>query len=195
MSAEDVNNPGETKPAAEPAPSDPATPTPESPPSTETATPSAEAAPPATPTAPEPQPATTLGEAAQPASPWTWGLGRRKAAVARVRLRPGKGEFLINGRNVDDYLTSHRDRQAVWAPLRATQTENTLDVQVNVHGGGSSGQAGAVVLGVARALKSTDASFESVLRDQGFLTRDSRTVERKKYGQRGARRRFQFSKR
>ncbi|UCG33951.1 MAG: 30S ribosomal protein S9 [Phycisphaerales bacterium] len=183
MSAEDVNNPGENTPAPDPSPSPEPTPSAETAEPTETQTPSA------------PQPATTIGETARPPSLWTWGLGRRKTAVARVRLRPGKGEFLINGRNVENYLTCHKDQQAVLAPLKATQTENTLDVHVNVRGGGESGQAGAVVLGVARALKKTDASFESVLRERGFLTRDSRMVERKKYGQRGARRRFQFSKR
>lgn len=201
MSAEDVNDPGENTPAseptpsAEPTPSTEAKPTAEETPTTEPSAPAQASTPAATPTSPEPQPTTTIGETAKPSSPWTWGLGRRKAAVARVRVRPGKGEFVINGRKVEDYLISHRDQQAVWAPLRATQTENTLDVHVNVRGGGNSGQAGAVVLGVARALKKTDASFESVLREQGFLTRDSRVVERKKYGQRGARRRFQFSKR
>ena len=158
-----------------------------------TAPPEAAASPPAAP--PVPQPQAESAATSQAASPWTWGLGRRKTAVARVRLRPGKGEFMINDRSVENYLLTHRDQEAVRAPLKATQTDNALDIYVNVQGGGSSGQAGAVVLGVARALKKTDPGFEAVLREQGFLTRDSRMVERKKYGRRGARRRFQFSKR
>jgi small subunit ribosomal protein S9 len=115
--------------------------------------------------------------------------------VARVRIRPGDGKFLINSREIDTYFTEERDRNDVVAPLHATNTTGKFDVFVNVKGGGPSGQAGAVVLGVARALRRADATLEHVLRDGGYLTRDSRMVERKKYGQRGARRRFQFSKR
>ena len=128
-------------------------------------------------------------------APWIWGLGRRKSSVARVRIRPGKGEFLINKRKVEDYLNSERDRQAIAAPLKATQSESSVDVFVNVRGGGTTGQTGAIVLGVARALLKADPALDPILREHGYLTRDSREVERKKYGQRGARRRFQFSKR
>jgi small subunit ribosomal protein S9 len=124
-----------------------------------------------------------------------WGVGRRKAAVARVRIRPGQGEFQINKRDIDRYFTEPRDRRLVVAPLTATGTKGKVDVFVNVGGGGFTGQAGAIVLGIARALKQANPDYENVLRDRGYLTRDSRIVERKKYGQRGARRRFQFSKR
>ncbi len=124
-----------------------------------------------------------------------WGTGRRKSAVARVRIKPGKGKFVINGHEADRYFTELRDRNNVVAPLQATKTEGKLDVFVNVQGGGYMGQAGAVLLGLSRALKTYDSSLELVLRSSDFLTRDAREVERKKYGQRGARRRFQFSKR
>lgn len=126
---------------------------------------------------------------------YSWGTGRRKAAVARVRLRVGSGKFLIRGREVDDYFFDLRHRNDVVAPLKATSTFGKFDVFVNVHGGGQMGQAGAIVLGVARALMKEDPSLESSLRDGRFLTRDARKVERKKPGQPGARKRFQFSKR
>jgi len=129
---------------------------------------------------------------------FVWGTGRRKAAVARVRVRPCKekeAQYMINGRTVEKYFSELRDRQAALAPLKATDTEGKLDVFVNVGGGGYMGQGGAILLGLARALKSYDPGLESLLRDHDFLTRDPREVERKKYGQRGARRRFQFSKR
>ena len=124
-----------------------------------------------------------------------WGTGRRKAAVARVRLRRGSGDILVNGRELDDYFTNDRYRNAVKAPLRATKTLGKFDVLANVKGGGPTGQAGAVLLGVARALRGAVEESEEVLRDGGYLTRDARKVERKKYGRRGARRGFQFSKR
>jgi len=141
--------------------------------------------------APEPQPA-KFG--------WWWGTGRRKNAVARVRIRPGNGEYRVyqNGKKfkpVSEYFTEERDRNDVLAPLRETGTDGKVDVYLRVRGGGFTGQAGAVVLGVARALKAYDPTLEGVLRDKGFLTRDAREVERKKYGQPGARRQFQFSKR
>ncbi|MFG0329729.1 MAG: 30S ribosomal protein S9 [Phycisphaerales bacterium] len=126
---------------------------------------------------------------------WWWGTGRRKSAVARVRIRPGKGEFKINGREIDDFFSELRDRNDCVAPLKATNTLGQLDVHVNVSGGGYTGQSGAILLGVARALRVYDASLESTLRDKNYLTRDARRVERKKYGLAGARRRFQFSKR
>lgn len=124
-----------------------------------------------------------------------WGTGRRKAAVARVRVKPGTGKFLINDREIDVYFTEMRDRTDVVYPLELTNTKGSVDVFVNAHGGGFMGQAGAVVLGLARALKDYDPALEQTLRDADLLSRDSRRVERKKYGQPGARKRFQFSKR
>ena len=130
----------------------------------------------------------------QDATYW-WGTGRRKNAVARVRIRRGSGDIEVNGRELDVYFTNDRHRSAVKAPLRATKTLGKFDVIVSVMGGGPTGQAGAVLLGVARALRKAVEASEEVLRDGGYLTRDSRRVERKKYGKRGARRSFQFSKR
>jgi len=127
--------------------------------------------------------------------PYTWGTGRRKTAVARVRIKPGEGKFLINKKEVDEFFRLDTDRNAVRKPLAVTDTAKRYDVFVNVGGGGTTGQAGAIVLGLARALKKSNPDFESTLRDNQLLTRDARKVERKKYGQRGARRRFQFSKR
>ena len=126
---------------------------------------------------------------------YTWGLGRRKTAVARVRIAPGEGNIHINRRNVNSYFTEEQHRKAVHAPLVATDTMGRFDVWANVRGGGPTGQAGAVLLGISRALLKTDPEFDSVLRAGGYLTRDPRMVERKKYGQKGARKRFQFSKR
>jgi small subunit ribosomal protein S9 len=130
-----------------------------------------------------------------PASGIFWGTGRRKSAVARVRITPGEGKILINKRGVDEYFHEPQERLAVHEPLIATNTESSFDVRVNVRGGGHSGQAGAIRLGVARALLKANERYEPPLRDKGYLTRDARVVERKKYGQRKARRRFQFSKR
>ncbi len=126
---------------------------------------------------------------------YVWGLGRRKTSVARVRIAPGQGKITINRRDVGEYFTEEQDRKAVHSPLAATDTLKSFDVWANVRGGGTTGQAGAVLMGISRALLATDSEFESVLRSGGYLTRDARMVERKKYGQRGARRRFQFSKR
>lgn len=126
---------------------------------------------------------------------WWWGTGRRKTAVARVRLRPGSGEFKINGKTIDAYFGEPRDRNDVIAPLVSTKLDGKMDIHVNVRGGGYTGQAGAILLGVARALRVYDGTLEPILREHNYLTRDARRVERKKYGQRGARRRFQFSKR
>jgi len=126
---------------------------------------------------------------------YVWGTGRRKTSVARVRVRPGTGVFKVNDRDVSDYFGIERDRRSVELPLEVTETRKHVDVFVNVSGGGTTGQAGAIVLGVARALKSANKEYEGLLRDRGLLTRDARKVERKKYGQPGARRRFQFSKR
>ena len=126
---------------------------------------------------------------------YVWGLGRRKTAVARVRIAGGEGNVLINKRPVQEYFTEEEDRKSVYAPLEATETRDRFNVWANVQGGGLSGQAGAVLLGIARALVKAEPELESTLRAGGYLTRDARMVERKKYGQRGARRRFQFSKR
>lgn len=126
---------------------------------------------------------------------YIWGMGRRKRSVARVRIRPGKGKLLVNKKEVDAYFARRQDRDAVVAPLKETDKLKVFDVFVNVRGGGTSGQAGAAMLGIARALKNYDEGLLKVLRDGGYLTRDGRMVERKKPGQRGARRRFQFSKR
>ena len=124
-----------------------------------------------------------------------WGTGRRKTAVARVRICPGSGEIVLNGRKFEEFFPTVAMQNEVLSPLTATETRNKYDVRVNVRGGGPLGQAGAVRLGIARALKSVESEAEGALRDGGFLTRDARMKERKKYGQRGARRRFQFSKR
>src|SRR4051794_18410626 len=126
---------------------------------------------------------------------FTWGVGRRKSAVARVRIAPGSGKIEINGRTLNDYFTAERDRKAIFGPLEVTNVAGKMDVWVNTDGGGPSGQTGAIVMGLGRALAKYDNGLEVALRGSGFLTRDSRMKERKKYGQRGARRRFQFSKR
>ena len=115
--------------------------------------------------------------------------------MARVRLSPGKGKILVNKREVDAYFNEPQERAAVRESLVATKTEGAFDVFVNVRGGGHNGQADAIRLGMARALVRADGRHEATLREKGFLTRDARIVERKKYGQRKARRRFQFSKR
>jgi len=124
-----------------------------------------------------------------------WGTGRRKSSVARVRIRVGQGKVMINQKQVNEYFCKPQDRNAVWAPLTALNIKDHFDIFINVQGGGTTGQAGAAMLGIARALAAYDPNLVGPLRDGGYLTRDSRMVERKKPGQRGARRRFQFSKR
>jgi small subunit ribosomal protein S9 len=124
-----------------------------------------------------------------------WGTGRRKSSVARVRIRLGDGKFIVNSKEMDDYFRREQDRLLVVGPLKAVQAEKRFDVFINVNGGGTTGQAGAALLGIARALKNYDENYLPSLRDGGFLTRDPRMVERKKPGQKKARRRFQFSKR
>ncbi|GAF70851.1 unnamed protein product, partial [marine sediment metagenome] len=114
---------------------------------------------------------------------------------ALVRIKPGDGKMLVNKRELGDYFRREQDRTSVLAPLKAVDAEKTFDIFINVRGGGTTGQAGASLLGIARALKNYDENFIQPLRDGGHLTRDSRMVERKKPGQRGARRKFQFSKR
>jgi small subunit ribosomal protein S9 len=147
-----------------------------------------------TPTAATEAPAT---EAAAPQGKQTfiWGTGRRKSSVARVRVAPGTGKIQVNGRELNDYFTNERDRKAIFGPLEVSNTGGKMDILVNASGGGPTGQAGAIIMGLGRALARYDQTLEQPLRNAGFLTRDSRMKERKKYGQRGARRRFQFSKR
>ena len=123
------------------------------------------------------------------------GTGRRKAAVARVFLRPGQGQITVNGRPFEDYFATESCRSAVRQPLLATETADRFDVLILTDGGGPTGQAGAARLGVARALVESDGELRGKLKSLGFLRSDPRRHERKKYGQKGARRRFQFSKR
>ncbi len=124
-----------------------------------------------------------------------WGTGRRKKAVARIRIRPGTGKILINKRPLEEYFPREVDRRSVQAPFQALRMLSSWDTWANVNGGGFTGQAGAVALGLARALVRAIPDQDSILRDHGLLTRDARMKERKKYGQKGARKRFQFSKR
>lgn len=123
------------------------------------------------------------------------GTGRRKTAVARVYLREGEGNIKINGRSVDEYFAGSSYVSMVRQPLEVTDNTNKFDVIINVYGGGTTGQAGACRHGIARALVHYDEANLPALRANGFMTRDSRMVERKKYGRPGARKRFQFSKR
>jgi small subunit ribosomal protein S9 len=122
-------------------------------------------------------------------------IGRRKSSIARVRLVPGTGKFEINGRNFAEYIPSAAIRLDVLQPLNLTEVNNQYDVIVNVLGGGISGQAGAIRLGISRALLQVNTDFRSVLKKSGLLTRDPRATERKKYGLKKARRAPQFSKR
>ncbi|MDB6123661.1 MAG: ribosomal protein [Pedosphaera sp.] len=123
------------------------------------------------------------------------GTGRRKTSVARVRLASGTGKIMVNGRAFEVYFPTDSLRMVVTQPLTVTATTGKFDVRVNVQGGGATGQAGAVRHGIARALLEADAALRPTLKSEGLLTRDSREKERKKYGQPGARKRFQFSKR
>ncbi len=124
-----------------------------------------------------------------------WGTGRRKNSVARVRLLVGEGKFLVNDREIEHFFTETLHRNEVIAPLAAAGLAGKVDVLVSVHGGGFTGQAGAIVQGLGRAVSLYDQNLRKAMQDSGFLTRDSRMKERKKYGLRGARRAFQFSKR
>ena len=123
------------------------------------------------------------------------GTGRRKTSVARVYVRDGSGAIVINGRELAKYFPQGEHAMMVRQPLMVTSNENKFDIVINVYGGGSNGQAGACRHGLARALCRVDEGNTVSLRNNGFLTRDPRMVERKKFGRRGARRRFQFSKR
>ncbi len=135
------------------------------------------------------------GQAGKSKGGYWWGTGRRKSAVARVRIKPGNGKLQVNKKELKEYFVREQDRKAVLAPLETVGAKKSFDIFINVKGGGTTGQAGASLLGIARALRKYDANFVQALRDGGHLTRDPRMVERKKPGQRGARRRFQFSKR
>ena len=123
------------------------------------------------------------------------GTGRRKTAVARVRLKAGNGAFVVNGRPLEEFFCIERDRLLIQAPLKTTDKLGQLDVWVRVNGGGTTGQAGAIVLGIARALEAINPNLHATLAEGGYLTRDSRMVERKMYGHKKSRRSFQFSKR
>lgn len=121
--------------------------------------------------------------------------GRRKESIARVKLVPGKGGVLVNKRPLDNYFIRETDRILIKQPFQVTNTVDKFDCFANIRGGGASGQAGALRLGISRALVVVDPSLKSLLRKSGFLSRDSRMKERKKYGQKGARKRFQWTKR
>ena len=124
-----------------------------------------------------------------------YGTGRRKTAAARVYLRPGAGGFKINGRTLDSYFPNEVLKMVIKQPLQLTETVEKFDIHVTVEGGGSAGQAGAIRHGISRALLEFNGELRDRLKSAGFLTRDPRKKERKKYGQKGARARFQFSKR
>ncbi len=124
-----------------------------------------------------------------------YGTGRRKEATARVFLRPGKGRFMVNKTPLSEYFDRESLVMMLTAPLVLTENMDSVDLYITVNGGGKSGQAGAIRLGISRALIERDAASRPMLKKEGFLTRDARAVERKKYGQPGARKRFQFSKR
>jgi small subunit ribosomal protein S9 len=126
---------------------------------------------------------------------YIWGLGRRKTSVARVRLAPGTGQVIVNDRPLDDFIKVERLRSLVAKPFEVSETKGRFDVFVNATGGGITGQVGAIVLGISRALLKAEPAAEAALRRHGLMTRDSRMVERKKYGLHGARRGCQFSKR
>jgi small subunit ribosomal protein S9 len=124
-----------------------------------------------------------------------YGTGRRKTSVARVWIKPGTGKYAVNGRSLEDFFKRSTLRMIIAQPFDITSTNGKFDVYANIRGGGNSGQAGAMRHGIARALLDYDINLRITLKKAGFLTRDPREVERKKYGQRGARARFQFSKR
>jgi small subunit ribosomal protein S9 len=126
---------------------------------------------------------------------WFLGTGRRKESVARVFLRPGTGKFTVNGRTVEQYFPNHAWKHDATEPLKFTSLTEQVDVMVTANGGGVGGQAGAVRMGLSRAISRFNPELRPALRTNGFLTRDSRMKERKKYGQKGARKRFQFTKR
>ena len=124
-----------------------------------------------------------------------YGTGRRKSSIARVFLRPGSGSFQVNGRPFDNYFVTEAQRVSAKSPLVSSETGTTFDVVATVNGGGVNGQADAIKLGIARALLEFNVELRKKLKGEGLLSRDARGKERKKYGQKGARKRFQFSKR
>ena len=124
-----------------------------------------------------------------------YGTGRRKSSIARVFLRPGSGNFQVNGRPFDNYFVTEAQRVSAKSPLVSSETGTTFDVVATVNGGGVNGQADAIKLGIARALLEFNVELRKKLKGEGLLSRDARGKERKKYGQKGARKRFQFSKR
>ena len=124
-----------------------------------------------------------------------YATGKRKAAIAKVWLSEGSGEIKVNGRTVEDYFTVDTAREMIFQPLSVTESDNKFDFMIKVAGGGISGQAGAVKHGISKALQEFDPELRGLLKKAGYLTRDARIKERKKYGQRGARARYQFSKR
>ncbi|MCF6157362.1 MAG: 30S ribosomal protein S9 [wastewater metagenome] len=126
---------------------------------------------------------------------YIWGTGRRKTSIARIRLKKGDGKITVNKKDLDTYFPIEREKGTVLSPLETTETLHEYDIWINVRGGGITGQAGAISLGIARALSKSDPSLINSLRNGGFLTRDSRMKERKKYGQKGARKSFQWTKR
>jgi small subunit ribosomal protein S9 len=126
---------------------------------------------------------------------WSRGTGRRKESVARVLVRPGSGKFTVNKRPVEQYFPNHAWKHDATEPLKFTSLTDQVDVMVTAYGGGVGGQAGAVRMGLSRAIAQFNPELRPALRKNGFLTRDSRMKERKKYGQKGARKRFQFTKR
>jgi len=143
------------------------------------------------------QPSVVVPAGAPPRDPKrpAYGTGRRKEAIARVFVRPGSGKFTVNERPIDDYFKNSVWRLIATEPLRFTELEGKVDVACTCRGGGSAGQADAVRMGLSRAITQHDLELRPRLRKNGFLTRDSRMKERKKYGQKGARKRFQYSKR
>lgn len=128
-------------------------------------------------------------------SPQYYATGKRKSSIARVYMKPGKGDIVVNKKILDDYFHRETAKMIINQPLEITNTLGKFDINVNVIGGGLSGQAGAIKHGISKALLFYDADLRSTLKKAGFLTRDSRTKERKKYGLKGARAKFQFSKR
>ncbi len=128
-------------------------------------------------------------------TPVYYATGRRKRATARVYVKPGNGQFLVNKRPLDEYFSRETSKMVLRQPLHLVDMAGSVDIYVNVRGGGMSGQAGAIRHGISRALIKMDPDFRPALKKAGFLTRDARIKERKKYGQPGARKRFQFSKR
>ncbi len=137
----------------------------------------------------------TAGTPLEGSKTWFFGTGRRKESVARVFVRPGSGEFTVNGRPVEQYFPNHAWKHDATEPLTFTSLAGQLDVVVTANGGGVGGQSGAVRMGLSRAIARFNPELRPALRKNGFLTRDSRMKERKKYGQKGARKRFQFTKR